>query len=80
MIDEQFKQRKDKWLGSFVTCRKIPSSLVINWDQAGINVVPSCNYTMASKGVKHVETSPRSQLHLHFKCYMEEKQIVATLN
>ena len=58
MTEEQFKQRKKKFLtevGSFVNQHKIPSSLVINWDQSGINVIPSCNYTMASKGVKRVE-------------------------
>ena len=58
MTAEQFKQRKEKFLkevGSFVNCHKVPSSLVINWDQSGIHVIPSCNYTMASKGAKRVE-------------------------
>lgn len=41
MTDEQRNESFLKQVGSFVNCHKIPSSLVINWDQSGLNVVPS---------------------------------------
>lgn len=33
----------------------IPSDLIINWDHAGLNIVPVSNWTMASEGSKRVE-------------------------
>ena len=33
---------------------EIPSELVINWDQTGINYVPSDSYTMEKEGTKRV--------------------------
>ena len=35
----------------------IPSTLIINWDHAGINIVPVSNWTMATEGSKRVEIS-----------------------
>ena len=35
----------------------IPSSLIINWDHAGINIIPVSNWTMAVEGSKRVEIS-----------------------
>ena len=34
---------------------EIPDSLIINWDQTGINYVPVSQWTMAKQGWKHVE-------------------------
>ena len=58
MTDEQFQQRKPTFLrqvGSFAKVHAIPADLVINWDQTGINVVPSSNYTMEERGASRVE-------------------------
>ena len=58
MIDEDFEQCKSTFLrqvGSFAKVHAIPADLVINWDQTGINVVFSSNYTMEERGASHVE-------------------------
>ena len=34
---------------------EIPDSLIINWDQTGINYVPVSQWTMAKEGSKRVE-------------------------
>jgi len=52
---------------------KIPSRLVINWDQAGVQLVPSSNWTLEQQGAKRVELAGRndvkspSQLQVHFQ-------------
>jgi hypothetical protein len=51
-------QEKDKYLKSIeskVEMYKIPSELVINWDQTGINIVPVSQWTMEVEGAKRVE-------------------------
>ena len=58
MTDEQFQQCKSTFLrqvGSFAKVHAIPADLVFNWDQTGINVVPSSNYTMEERGASRVE-------------------------
>ena len=58
MTDEEFQQRKSTFVrqvGSFAKVHAIPADLVINWDQTGINVVPSSNYTMEERGASRVE-------------------------
>uniref|UniRef100_A0A1X7SFZ8 DDE-1 domain-containing protein n=1 Tax=Amphimedon queenslandica TaxID=400682 RepID=A0A1X7SFZ8_AMPQE len=35
----------------------IPSSLIINWDQTAVQVVPSCSWTMEKKGTKRIEVA-----------------------
>ena len=35
----------------------IPSSLVINWDQTGIAIVPGSTWSMAPQGSRRVETA-----------------------
>ena len=37
-----------------VTMENIPPHLIINWDQTGLYLVPSSNWTMAEKGKKRV--------------------------
>ena len=38
-----------------VEMEEIPSQLILNWDQTGLHLVPASNWTMANKGLKHVE-------------------------
>lgn len=48
-----FEERKQQFLLDVkvvVELEEIPSKLVINWDQAGINYVPSDSYTMEKEG------------------------------
>ena len=40
-----------------VKALNIPSNLVINWDQAGVNIVPSQNWTMEERSSSHVEVA-----------------------
>ena len=52
-LKDEFIERIDKTVNDF----EIPSSLIINWDHAGLNIVPVSNWTMASEGSKRVEIS-----------------------
>ena len=47
-LKDEFIERIDKTVNDF----EIPSSLIINWDHAGLNIVPVSNWTMASEGSK----------------------------
>ena len=40
-----------------VEMEDIPSSLIINWDQTAVQVVPSCSWTMEKKGTKRIEVA-----------------------
>ena len=40
---------------ALIMLEDIPSDLVINWDQAGIQYVPVSNWTMAMEGAKRIE-------------------------
>ena len=42
---------------------KIPSHLVINWDQAGVKVVPSSNWTLEQEGAERVEIAGLNNKH-----------------
>lgn len=58
MTNEQFEEIKSTFLsqvGHFAKAHAIPADLLINWDQTGINVVPSSNYTMEERGSGRVE-------------------------
>lgn len=50
-LKNEFLERIEKT----VTEYDIPSDLIINWDHAGLNIVPVSNWTMASEGSKRVE-------------------------
>jgi len=41
----------------FVGTGKIPDSLVINWDQTGIQYIPVCSWTVGKEGTKRVKTT-----------------------
>ena len=38
-----------------MVAHNIPSQLVINWDQAGVKLVPSSNWTLEQEGAERVE-------------------------
>ena len=44
-----------KDVATTVTMEDIPMELVLNWDQTGIKIVPSSNWTMERQGSKRVE-------------------------
>ena len=55
---EQFQEIKTAFLKDIidvVTMDEIPSDLIFNWDQTGLNLVPASSWTMALKGSKRVE-------------------------
>ena len=58
LSDEQISKLKPTYLSQIegmVKAHNIPSELVINWDQAGVKVVPSQNWTMEQQGACRVE-------------------------
>jgi hypothetical protein len=51
--DEEFERVKKAFLNDIRTCvimEDIPSSLIINWDQTAISIVPGSQWTMAPSG------------------------------
>ena len=58
ITSEKFEEVKTTFLqqvGHFAKAHTIPADLVINWDQTGINVVPSSNYAMEERGAGRAE-------------------------
>ena len=58
LIREEFAAVKKQYLRQIkktVKDGKIPPVLVINWDQTGVNVVPSSQWTQAEQGSTRVE-------------------------
>ena len=71
MTHEEFQQQRVVFLpqvSSFAAVHTIPSCLVLNWDQTGVNIVPSSNYTMEQRGSNRVEIAG----------YEDKRQITAT--
>ena len=52
-----------------VDAHNIPSQLVINWDQAGVKLVPSSNWTLEQEGAERVEIARLN----------DKRQVTATL-
>ena len=55
---QEFKEIKRNYLQSVikvVTMESIPIELIFNWDQTGLNLVPTPSWTMEEKGAKRVE-------------------------
>ena len=53
-----FAELKKSFLRSVVetvTMEEISPQLVLNWDQAGINIIPSSSWTLEEKGSKRIE-------------------------
>ena len=58
LSDQQVSQMKHTYpsqVSGIVKVHKIPPELVINWDQAGVNLIPSQNWTMEQQGSSRVE-------------------------
>ena len=58
LSDEQISKLKHTYLAQIsgmVKAHNIPPELIINWDQAGVKVVPSQNWTMEQQGAQRVE-------------------------
>ena len=55
---EQFEELKREFLEQVVTTvtmEEIPQEFILNWDQSGLNIVPSSAWTMEQRGAKRVE-------------------------
>ena len=73
--------KKKGYLRQAVRDGKVPPELVINWDQTGVNVVPSSQWTQAEKGTSRVEIAgagDKRQTHsvatcCHFKFYTKAR-------
>ena len=53
-----YQQLKEQYLLDIevvVEMEDIPADLIMNWDHTGINIVPSCPWTMEEKGAKRVD-------------------------
>lgn len=42
-------------ISGIVSVHQIPPEMVVNWGQSGINIVPTCNWTMEQEGVSWFE-------------------------
>ena len=68
---DEFEKLKHSFLANVVatvTMESIPESLVLNWDQTGINIVPSSAWTMDQQGAKRVEVIGVGQITAVFCC------------
>ena len=55
---ENFAKAKESFLKSIremVTMEDIPPELVLNWDQTGLNIIPSSSWTMDQRGQRQIE-------------------------
>lgn len=74
---EHFENVKAQFLldiKAIVEIEEVPSALVINWDQTGINYVPVSSWTMAKEGSKRVEifgVDDKRQITGVFACNMD---------
>jgi hypothetical protein len=72
MSAEEFKAVRQRFLGKLAkiaTDKHSPPQLIINWDQTGLNVVPSSSWTMEKEGSKRIEIAG----------LQDKRQITATL-
>ena len=54
-----------------VDAHKIPSQLVINWDQAGVKLVPSSNWTLEQEGAERVEITGLNDKQPHLQVHSQ---------
>ena len=54
-----------------VGAHKIPSQLVINWDQAGVKLVPSSNWTLEQEGRERVEITGLNDKQPHLQVHSQ---------
>ena len=56
--NSEFQAKKGTFLSEvsgMVTAHKIPNQLILNWDQTGLQLVPSGNWTLEERGTRRVE-------------------------
>ena len=49
------KELKLEFLHNIVTLEEIPADLIFNWDQTGLDLVPTSNWTLERKGTKRIK-------------------------
>ena len=60
VTSSEFQKMKSRFLSQIsyvVSAHKIPSQVVINWDQTPLEVAPSINWSMAEQGTQRVEVA-----------------------
>ena len=58
LTEAEFQDAQQKYLRELtreIHSNKVPPQLVLNWDQTGLNVVPTSSWTMEEKGSRRVE-------------------------
>ena len=67
LSNEQFGHRRHKFLleiSGMVRAQGIPDELVLNWDQTGLHLVPSGNWTLEKEGASRVEVVGQNDKHM----------------
>ena len=76
-LPENFPQQKHDYLTAIADQVKehdIPNSMVVNFDQTGINIIPSSDWTMDNQGTKQVKVTglgDKRQVTLVLACAMD---------
>ena len=58
LSDKQFEEKKSQFLQQILGMvweHEIPDFLIMDWDQTGIQLIPSGNWTLEDQGTKRVE-------------------------
>ena len=63
----------------FVGLGKIPDSLVINWDQTGIQYIPISSWTMEKEGAKRVEITGLKEKDKSLLCLQQQRMAIFCL-
>ena len=66
-----FDELKSNYLINIYSIAKmegIPNSLIINWDQTGMKIVPTSSWTMEKKGTKIKAADDKRQTTGFFAC------------
>ena len=69
IVPKHFEEQQVKFLQEIVdivTMENIPPQLIINWDQTGLYLVPSSNWTMAQKGKKRIRIRGLNDKRMYF--------------
>lgn len=67
LSNEQFEHRQHKFLleiSGMVRAHNIPDELVMNWDQTGLYLVPSGNWTLEKEGASRVKVVGKDNKHM----------------
>ena len=75
-----------------VEMEEVCSELILNWDQTGIQIVPSSTWTMERRGVSHIEivgakdkrqmcvVAHSKAISFQYNSFNKERQVDATQN